>query len=304
MIFLTSIYRIIKAAFTSLWRNFSLSVASALIMVLTLFTISFMGSFIYIVDKSMTILKDKVDISVYFKEETSKDQIFALQNLLMAKPEVKSVDYISKEVALVRWRERLKDNTNVRDVITEADNPLPRSLEIKTDETQDLEKINTFLLTDDYKPLIKEISYQKNKTIIDRLVRITAFVKLIGWVLSGIFVLISLLVVYNTIALAIWARSNEIEIMKLVGASDWYVTGPFLVEGFAYGLVGSVVSAVILFLAFKFSFAPIQNYLGLSSGDLFLSDFSYGLVVAAQLLTGLLIGVVCSAFAVKRHLKY
>lgn len=299
---LTTFYRILKTSIISLWRNRWLSLAATLIMVLTLFTISFFVSVLVVIDKTTEVLKDKVDISVYFNETTSKDQIFAVQNSLLSRSEVESVDYISKEKALERWRERNVDNEKVRDIITENYNPLPRSLEIKTEKTEDLEKINSFLESADYKPLIKEISYRKNKLLIDRLVRITSFVKYIGWILSAAFVIISILIVYNTIRLTIFARSDEIEIMRLVGANDYYVQGPFILEGIAYGIAGAILSSLVLLLALKLFLPAAETYLGVSNVQKIFSGSNFSLIIGLQAVLGLLLGTGCSLFAIRKHL--
>ena len=186
---LTTIQRITKTALISLWRNRWLSLAATLIMVLTLFTVSFFACLLLMVNSTTNLLRSKVDISIYFNDSVSNDQIFSIENTLLARSDVKSVDYISKEKALEVWRSQNTDNTQLRDIINDAYNPLPRSLEIKTDQPEDLEGVNTFLSSTDYKPLIKEISYRKNKDLVDRLIKITTFIKSVGWVLSGLFVI-------------------------------------------------------------------------------------------------------------------
>lgn len=300
---LVTIYRILKTSAFSLWRNRWLSLAATLIMILTLFTISFFVSLLFMINKTTTVLREKVDIAVYFNESASKDQIFAIQNNLLTRTDVKSAEYISKEKALERWQIRNKDNDKIRDIVTAEFNPLPRSLEVKTDKPEDLDKINNFLSLADYKPLIKEISYLKNKLLIDRLVNITSFVQYIGWVLSLIFVLISILIIYNTIRLTIYARSGEIEIMRLVGANDYYIQGPFILEGVAYGVVGAFFSSIILILALRIILPAAETYLGLESAQRIFSGTSFSAIIVFQILLGLVLGIGCSVFAVRRYLN-
>lgn len=296
-------YRITKMSLVSFWRNRWLSLAATLIMVLTLITISFFVSLMLITNKTTESLRDKVDMSVYFEDSATKDQINAIQNILLSREDIKSVDYISKEKALEVWRQRNQENANIRDLISDTDNPLPRSLEIKTVNPEDLDKINSFLDSKDYKPLIKEISYKKNKQLIDRLVKITNFLKIAGWSMSLVFVLISILVIYNTIRLTIFARSDEIEIMKLVGASDLYVRGPFIFEGMGYGLIGAVVSSIIFFFAFRLIVPSAENYLGLTNLNSNYLGINLALIIGLQFLVGLMLGIFCSVLAIKKHLK-
>lgn len=300
--FFTTIYRILKTSMISLWRNRWLSLAATLIMVLTLFTISFFVSLLVISERTSTSLKDKVDISVYFNETTSKDQIFTIQNALLSRADIKSVDYISKEMALEKWRQISQGDDKIKDAISDSFNPLPRSLEIKTERPEDLENVNQFLSSTNYKPLIRDISYRKNKDLVDRLVKITQFIKYVGWILSSIFVLISILIIYNTIRLTIYARSDEIDIMKLVGASDWYVQGPFIVEGISYGILGSIIASLILFTVSRLLLPVTEQYLGTSVGSVY-AGLNFGLVIAVQLSVGLFLGIACSLVAVRKHLK-
>lgn len=301
--FFTTLYRVLKTSIISLWRNRWLSLAATLIMILTLFTITFFMSLVFVVNKTSAEMRDKVDISVFFNETTSKDQIFSIQNSLLERSDVKTVDYISKEKALERWRDISDGDDLLKDTVNDEFNPLPRSLEIKTERPEDLDKINQFLSSVDYKPLIRDISYRKNKDLVDRLVKITNFVELVGWGLSSIFVLIAVLIIYNTIRLTIFARTDEIEIMKLVGASDWYVQGPFIIEGASYGILGAILSSVILVTALKLSLPFTEGYLGVSGAHAMYSGMNFGLIVLIQLLLGLALGVGCSLFAIRKHLK-
>lgn len=296
-------YRIGKMSLLSLWRNRWLSLAATLIMILTLITISFFVSLLLITNRTTDSLRDKVDMSVYFDESTSKDQIMAIQNILLARSDVKSADYISKDKALEIWRERNDDNQKLRDIISEIDNPLPRSLEIKTQNPEQLEGIYNFFDSPDYKPLIKEISYQKNKNLIDRLVKITNLTKIFGWAMSLVFVLISVLVIYNTIRLTIFARKDEIDIMKLVGASDLYIKGPFLLEGLAYGLLGAIASSILFAFVFRLTVPSAEHYLGLTDLNSSYLGINIALIILLQFMVGLLLGGFCSVLAVKRYLK-
>jgi len=300
---LTTIKRITKTAFVSLWRNNWLSLAATLVMVLTLFTVSFFVCLMIMVNSTTSMLRSKVDISVYFSDSVSNDQIFKIENTLLARSDVKSVTYVSKEKALEIWKSQNSDNTQLRDIISSDYNPLPRSLEIKTEQTEDLDAVNSFLSSKDYKPLIKEISYRKNKDLVDRLIKITNFIKYVGWTLSILFVVISVLIIYNTIRLTIYARCEEIDIMKLVGAGDWYVQGPFILEGVAYGVVAAIFSSLILYLAAHFSLPAAGNYLGIANIDAIVAGISFWAIILSQLIVGVFLGTVCSVWAVKKHLK-
>ena len=303
---ITSIYRILKTSIISLWRNRWLSLAATLIMVLTLFSISFFVSLLIITNKTTESLKNRVDISVYFNDSASNDQVFALQNILLSRSDIKSVEYVSKEQALTLWRDLNKDNESLRNAVSETNNPLPRSLEIKTDQPEDLEVINNFLNSPDYKPLIRDISYKKSKDIIDKMIRVTSLTKKIGWIVSALFILISILIIYNTIRLTIFVHSEEISIMKLVGASDLYIQGPFFVDGISYGLLGALISSIIFYVFMRISAPGVFNYLQIGDYSKYLSEYglnNFGIIFLFQFLVGAVLGTSCSVMAIKKHLK-
>ena len=268
----------------SLWRNRWLSLASTLVMIITLIIISLFVSLTIVTNKVTTAIKNKIDMAAYMEDAATDDQVFALRKVLLSRSDVVDVYYVSKKEALRDWQERNKDNADLRDIITEEENPLPRSLEVKTKTPEDLDSIAKLLSSQDYSPLVKELSYTKSRDMINRLVRFANFIKISGWTLTIIFVLISILVIYNTIRLTIFARSEEIEIMKLVGATDWFVRGPFIFEGIAYGVAATAISSLLLYGG---------GYLGVS----------FALVVVLELAVGVLLGMLCSVLAVKKYLK-
>lgn len=300
--FLTTLYRITKTSFVSFWRNRWLSLAATLIMVLTLFIISVFSTLLTISNKTTESLRDKVDLIAYFNDSASDDQIAAIKNVIKNRSDVKSVILVSKEEALARWKERNREDVKLRDAIDESENPLPRSLEIKTTDPEDLSIINDYLSSQEYKPIISKISYQKNKDLINRLLRVTKVLKIAGWSLTCIFILISILIIYNTIRLTIFARSEEIEIMKLVGGSDWYVRGPFIIEGFSYGILGAFISSLIYFFIFKTTIPTVENFLGLSNMNSTYIGINMWLIILLQFVIGLILGTLCSVVAIKRYL--
>ncbi len=299
---ITSLYRVIKTALISLWRNRGLSFVSTLIMVLTLVIISVFLSLNIVTNRVTDALENKIDMAAYIKDEASDDQITALKRMLSNRSDVLEIKYLSKQDALARWQERYRDNEKIKNVVSEDNNPLPRSLEIKTKRTENLDDIAKLLSDQQFSYIIQELSYAKNRDIINRLVKITQFIKITGWSLSALFVVISIIVIYNTIRLTIFARSYEIEIMKLVGASDWYVRGPFIIEGLAYGIFATIIASVLMVLTFKFSMPYVREYLGeFSLGEGYLG-INIWFVIIAQLITGAVLGVSCSLLAVKKFL--
>lgn len=300
---LISFWRIIKLGLTNFWRNRWLSLTATLVMTITLFTISTFIILTLFINNTVDAIKEKIDMTVHFYDSVSEEQIGDLQRRLALQGEVKSVRYISKEEALQIWQQ-LPIKPKTKELVKPEDNPLPRGLQIKAQKPEDLQKIANFLNSNTYKPVISRISFEDNKQIIQRLLSITTFVRKAGWLICAIFVLIALIVVFNTIRLTIFTRRDEIEVMKLVGASDLFVRIPFILEGALYGFFATLFSVLITFGIIKIITplilsSGIEAFLNLNS--FFISNLI--LIFFLQLGVGIIIGGVSSLVAVHRHLK-
>jgi cell division transport system permease protein len=126
---------------------------------------------------------------------------------------------------------------------------------------------------------------------------------LAGLILSAVFVLISILIIYNTIRLTIFARSEEIDIMKLVGASDWYIRGPFIIEGLGYGIIGALISSTLFYFSYRIFVPVAERYLDLPNLNSNYLGMNILIIIAAQVFIGLLLGAFCSTWAIRKHLK-
>src|SRR3990167_6257909 len=171
----TSISRITKLGLTNFWRNRWLSLASTLVMTLTLLIISLFVVMTIVIGKTTDRIKAKMDITVYFKDSATTEEISDLQEVVAARADVKEVRYISKDEALQIWNERQK-NLRIRELITPEENPLPRSLAIKGQEAEQLNAIADFLARKANNSIIHKISYEENKAVIDKLLAITSFI--------------------------------------------------------------------------------------------------------------------------------
>ncbi len=300
-----SLKRIVKLGLTNFWRNRWLSFAATLIMTLTLLIISTFVILTIVIDKTTTSIRERMDISVYFQDSASNEQIVGLQRQLAARNDVKEVQYISKDEALERFREQ-QQGKKVSEFINPEENPLPRSLEIKATAAENLEAINQFINQTQFKPIIHNISYQENKKIIDRLIAITSFLKEIGWLLSGVFVLISILVIMNTIRLTIFTRKDEIEIMRLVGANDSFVRVPFLIEGLLYGVLATALAMALVWVGIAIIAPRTEQYLGLAVSSQMVHFFvsHFWLMLFLELVVGMTIGIMCSLISIRKHLRF
>ena len=272
-------------------------------MTLTLLVITVLLMLNVVANVVLANLQNKIDISVYFKLETHEEEILQVKSQLERLEEVKDVSYVSQNEALIRFKEKHQDNPVLLQSLEELEfNPLEASLNIKARQANQYASINQFLESVYYKDLIDKVNYMQNKDIIEKLNKIVVDVKTGGLGLSALLALIVFLVTFNSIRLAIYSSREEINVMKLVGASKWFIRGPFFVEGVLYGLVATIVTILILYPLFYFLSPKISGFLPI--GDVF-SYFKVNLLSFFLLLLG--IGVILGGFstmiAVRKYLK-
>lgn len=301
--------RIIKAGFVNFWRNGFVSFSCIVVMTITLFV---MGSLIFLnalLTTSLELLKDKVDVNVYFVTTTPEEKILALKSTLESKPEVERVEYISREDALIRFLERHKnDETELQAIRELPDNPLRASLAIKAKDPSYYEALNTFfaseesVLGENEEKFVAKVNYNDNRAAIESLTRIIDGIERFGLVITAFLCAASIIIIFNTIRMVIYIAREEISVMRLVGASDLYIRGPFVFEGIMYGFAAGIVTLVL--------FYPITFWLGPKT-MVFFGNFNlftyytshFGPIFLTIIGTGILLGAVSSFFAVKKYLR-
>ena len=299
----TSFNRIIKSGFIGFWRSIWLSLATIFVLVLALFTLTGLGLLVRSADYLLNTLQDKVDISVYLQKDVEEAKVLRMKDQLGLLAEVKDVEYVSREEALTRFRERHKENEVIMQSLDElGENPLEASLNIRAHDANQFDAIAAFLNKEAYKPYIDKINYSQNREAIQKLASITAAVRRGGLAVVGILAAIALLVSFNTIRMAIYAMREEIGVMRLVGASNWFIRGPFLIGGVLYALIASALAAA-LWVPILYKYSPIIDRLlpGLHLLSYYMQHlwiFAGGLFVASILLC-----VISSAIAIGRYLK-
>lgn len=298
-----SLKRVLKFGFVNFWRHWWLSITSVLIMAITLIIICLFIVLTFAIQASTNNLKNKMDMTIVFKPETTEDQIKSLQYELSARPDVISVQYITKEGALERWNQ-LKIKDSIKNLVNPNNNILPEELAVKVKDPESLDQIDQFITNDVYVKIVETTSYKKNRDAIQTFLNVTKVAKKIGWVISSLFLFIALVIILNTIRMAIFTRKDEIEIMRLVGASDHFISIPFVVEGVLYGLLGCILS--LLFISGgAFWLSNLMNQHFLTNLDMKSTFFDNLLVVVIlELIVGIFIGVVSSLYSVKKYLKF
>ncbi|MDD3190814.1 MAG: permease-like cell division protein FtsX [Candidatus Pacebacteria bacterium] len=299
-----SFKRLVNSAFRDLTRNVWLNMATIVIIVIALFTVSVSLAIDAVGEYMLQSFQNKIDISVQFKDDASEEKILDLKNDLESLGEVKNVNYVSKEQALVEFQEAHSDDEYIRQSIEElGENPLFAVLNVKTNSLEQYEIVDAYLSNNDnYSPIIKEVDYQDNKNVINNFSSALENVRNGIGGLTILFVIISILIAFNTIRLAMYSHKIEIEIMRLVGASNWYIKLPFIIEGAIFGFLGAAVTMVISYIAAVSLSVRMENiFSGFYMYDYFMNNFFdfFGVL----LLIGFGMGVVSSLIAVRRYLK-
>ncbi len=300
--------RIIRSGFVNFWRNGFVSLASVLMMVVTLFVVGsllFLGA---VFRASLDNIKSKVDVNVYFDTAAPEDAILSMRKSIEGLPEVVEVEYVSREEALARFRARHEGDQLTLQALDElGGNPLGASLSIRAKETSQYESIATFLQNDSAisvggTSIIDKVNYFQNKVAIDKLTRIIDSAKTFGIAVTIVLALASVLITLNTIRLAIYTAREEIAVMRLVGASNSYIRGPFLVEGVMYGIVAAVAT-LIIFYPLTLWLGPVtKNFFGdINIFHYYLAEF--GRITVILLASGILLGAASSYLAVMKYLR-
>ncbi len=306
--FILKIKRVFRSGLTSFWRNGFVSLSSLVVMFITLFMISSLIFMSAILQFSLNEIKDKVDINVYFSLDAEEADIFRLKNSIENISEVDSVNYISRDLALENFKERHKDDSRTLAALAELDdNPLSASLSIKAKQPSQYEGIAKFLDNEDLlnannNSIIEKVNYYQNKVVIDKLTKITEATNTLGFWLAILFLIISIIITFNTIRLAIFISKDEIAVMRLVGASDRYVKGPFVVSGILYGMVSAALVIIVFFILTYWLGNMSKNFfVNLDLFDFYLKNF--GQIFLIVFGSGIFLGAISSYLAVRKYLK-
>ncbi len=304
----TKLRRIVRTGFFNFWRNSTVSLASVLVMMVTLIVIGLISFSSALLDTALVELQDKIDVNVTFIPTAQEADVLSIQHSIESLPEVSLVTYVSREEALTAFKERHSNDQSILSALDElGENPLGAVLNVKAKDPSQYASVAQFLesnsvLSSKGLSIIDKVNYFQNKEAIDRLSAIMQSADKLGFALTIILALISILIAFNTIRLTIYIAKDEISVMRLVGASTTYIQGPFVVLGVIYGLVAGIVTLVLFF--------PVTYWLGSSTENFFdgFNIFSYYLrhfleLAVIILGSGTIIGALSSILAIRKYLK-
>jgi len=302
--------RIIRNGLTGAWRSTFVSLSAVLVMTITLLIIGFVIFIGAILDSSLEELQSKVDVNVYFVTDAPESEILSLKLQLEGLPEVALVEYVSREQALINFRERHQDDQLIIQALDELnENPLGAILNIRARETSQYETVAAFLEGDTALSegdtifsIIDSVNFLQNKLAIERLSRIVDTAETLGIVITAVLSVVSVVITFNTIRLVIYTSREEISVMRLVGASYSYIRGPFVVGGIFYGVVSAVFTMVIFYPLVLWLGPTTEGFFGsINIFDYYVSNF--GQLFLVLLLSGSVLGGFSSFLAVRKYLK-
>lgn len=300
--------RIFVAGLTGFYRNRTVSLSSIFILTITL---AIIASFYFtraIFDYTLDQVRDKVDVRVYFTIDATDEQVNDVKSKLLGLSQVKSAIYTSREQALQDFRDRHeKDQLTLQALDELGANPFGASLSIQAKDPSQYEYIANSLsnggkLLGDSQSSIDKINYYQLKDSIDKLGNIINWTNTVGFWLSIVFIAMSCMIVYNTIRLAIFTYRDEIAVMKLVGASNWFIRGPFLVEAMLYGFLATFITMAFFYPATIWvTKKTVFFFEGMNIYQYYLDNFF--VLTGLLLASGVLLAVISSFFAVRKYLK-
>jgi cell division transport system permease protein len=304
---MTLFKRIFAAGFIGFYRNRTVSLSSILILTITLCIITSLFLFNAVFNYTVGQVESKVDISIYFKPEATDDALLAIRTTLQGLPETKNVSFVSRDDTLEQFKTKHADDAATMQALNEiATNPFGASMSVQAKQTNQyatiIQKIETDKVLGDNSQFIDKINYVDVKDSIEKLTNVVSWFSSIGYVLAIVFMIMSVLIVYNTTRLAIFTFREEISVMKLVGASNMYIRGPFVVEAAIYGVVASFAAILVSW--------PAVAWLGIHTTSFFegLNIFSYFkdhlLELFAILLgAGIFVSIISAMLAVRKYLQ-
>ncbi len=300
--------RIVRWGLINFYRNTVVSIASVLMMTVTLTVVGIIIFLNAVLGFSLAQIANKVDVNVYFYPNVPEAQVLQVEQNLQQLPEVASVEYVSQDQALSDFRTRHASDYLTLQALDElGTNPLGATLNIRAKDSGQYESIAANLdqystISNGSTPIIEKVNYAQNKTIIDRLNSIIHSVQTLGLAITAFFIIISILITFNTIRLAIYMSRDEIATMRMVGAENKYIQGPFMIEGIVYGITSAILTLVLFVPITYWMTVHTQTFFGgLSLFKYYGDNFLQFLVIL--LVVGILLGMISAWFAIRKYLK-
>jgi len=292
----------IQEAFRALRRNAAPSIAAIVTTVVTVILLGVLIPVFQTTQGKSEEVRSQLELKVFLYDDATKPETAALKKELAGIPNVKSVDYVSKPEALRILKGRLKDPN----VLSELNsNPLPASFNVKPEDASQLDSIRAAITPPGVSgqptaisPIIDTVKDSREEA--SKITEVTGALKLVLTILTALLVVASLMLVGNTIRLSIFTRRREVEVMRLVGATRWFIRWPFMIEGVVVGVVGGAIAIMILWLGKVTIVDPLSDSFSLVAAQ---NTISFGVLVAILFSSAVLVSALGSGITLRRFLK-
>ncbi len=300
-----SSYRVIKFAFQNFWRNLWLSIITISMLVMTLMTINILIVVNRVTDQAIAFVENRIEVSVYFNQNATPEKVTSAITYLRSLSQVKEVEMISADEALQKFKARHVNDPAIASSLEELGaNPFGATLVIKAHSAKDFDTIISALDNPQFRDAIREKDFSDYQQIVGKIRETTTQVRTVGIVLSGIFFLIALLIIFNTVRIAIFIHREEISIMRLVGASNWFIRLPYLLETVIVSLIAVLLTAAIIYPTLAFFEPQYSAYFGNETLGLVSFFEQNGLMIfGLQFVILLVITMASTAMAMRKFLK-
>jgi len=306
---ITTFFRIIRTGIVNFGRNLWLAIAAMAIMIITLTIILFSLIVNATFNDTVRQITSKIDVSVFLSDAITPQQTQQLIQELKALPTVKRVQYLDKQQALQAYESENAGNTSLQQAIDETNNPIPATIHITPNNISQIDEIRDYINKPSIAKLQSDPAQDNNegRAAIDKVAHATDILRRVGILAVAIFGIISVLIIFNTIQMAIFNRRDELQIMRLLGASTWFIRGPFVVESIVYGILSAVASMLIINGIFVTASSSLQatsfGLLDISYSQSYFQMYYWRFLIM-QLTLGILIGAASSVIATRRYLKF
>jgi len=299
----TNLSRIFEKGKSIFKRNGWLTIATIITMFLSILVFTGVLIMNYTSNRFIASLKDKIDISIYFKPSIEESEILSVQEQLGKIEGVVKTEYISRDKALEFFKQRYGHNETLLKALNEiGENPLSASVNIKIKNVKDYDKILTYIETAVFKDKLVNINFTENRDLLNKTTNLINGLRIGSLIITAVLTLVAIIVAFNTIRIAIYSMREEINIMKLVGATNWFVRGPFVLAGCFYGIIAAILSSICYIPLILTVGRKIDIFLGnVSITKYFFSNIL--ILLLAQIAFGIIIGVVSAIFAVAKYLN-
>lgn len=302
-----SIFRVLKFALQGFFRNFWLSVVTVTMMLMALLSVTLLVGIDYLKQATITGVEQKIDILISIRPGVSAENVDAFVRDLDAMAEVKKTRVITPEE-----NKKLFEESNIStgakkalEIFEANENPFTYSIAISAYDLNQYSTITNFVDQDKYKDIVEDKSFNNYQAFIDKINSLSDNINKYSWYLIAIFALISIIVIFNTIRISIYSRKEEIAVMKLVGATDWFVRMPFMVESTLYALVAVLIIIVLVYPTANFIQPYLNNYFQ-SAGVIDIAGYfnqNFWLIFGGQFIALALINILSTALAVRKYLR-